>query len=356
MSHDLLLVGSVPLDTAEEVFLACGGALGQHIPYLPDGETDDRIWWVNMLAYRVFHGHPDIETVVRPPRADGVETWKPKDRDEWWAFKVREGVEEVRFGDPGWRLGYARDAIHSYFVFRTLREKGLIPAGVRFQVSLPMTNSAIDVFFHDPADYDRIKPGFEAAMRAEIAKILEKIPAEDLAIQWDCCVEVMDLEGSFPWTPTTGVLERNLAPIERLSPHIPEAVALGYHLCYGTLGGWPMVRPKTLATSVRFANEAVARSGRRVDFIHIPILDTNDKHYFAPLSELDVGDTRIYFGVVHHQHDQAAFEARLGTLKRYVADFGVAAPCGFGRCAPEDVPDLLQDHLRALETRDRIGP
>jgi hypothetical protein len=26
-------------------------------------------------------------------------------------------VKQVRFGDPGWRLGDARDAINSYFVF-----------------------------------------------------------------------------------------------------------------------------------------------------------------------------------------------------------------------------------------------
>ena len=124
-----------------------------------------------------------------------------------------KGVKEVRFGDPGWRLGYARDAINSYSIFRMLRDRGTLPKHLRFQVSLPLTNSAIDVFFHNPADYPRIKPGFEQAMRDEIAVITRKIPPEDLAIQWDCCVEVMDLEGSFPWTPKENKLERNLAPV-----------------------------------------------------------------------------------------------------------------------------------------------
>ncbi len=344
---NLLLIGSVPLETAEEVFQSCGQAIGEHLAYVPDGETDERIWWVNMLAYRVFHGHPDIETIERPPRVDGIETWKPRDRTEWWEFKVKDGVKDVRFGDPGWRLGYARDAVHSYFVFRTLRDRGVLPSHLRFQVSLPLTNSAIDVFFRDPADYPRLKPGFEQAMRDEIAVIARKIPPHDLAIQWDCCVEVMDLEGSFPWTPKDGKLERNLAPVAALSPHVPPSAALGYHLCYGTLGGWPMIRPKDLSMTVKFANEAVARSGRRVDFVHIPILDTEAESFFAPLRDLDVGDTKIYFGTVHDLRRMDAFKRRLDLLRKYVPSFGLAAPCGFGRHQPEEVPMLLQEHVKA---------
>jgi hypothetical protein len=350
MKKSLLMVGSVPLETPEEVFDTFGRALGPHLPYIPDGETDERIWWVNMLAYRVFHGHPDIETLERPPRENGVEKWKPANRHELWSFKVKEGVKEVKFGDPGWRLGYTKDAVNSYFVFRTLREKGALSADVRFQVSLPMTNSAIDVFFRDPADYDRLKPGFEEAMRQEIAKMVKKIPPKDLAIQWDYCIETMDLEGSFPWTPKTNVLERNLAPIPRLSPHIPEEVALGYHLCYGTLGGWPMVEPKDLSNAVVLANEVVARSGRRVDFVHIPILDTTDETYFVPLRDLNVGSTTVYFGAVHNMKDAERFKWRLRLLKRYVPEFGLAAPCGFGRHQPHELPGIIEDHLRATET------
>ena len=41
---------------------------------------------------------------------------------------------------PGLRAG---GAINSYFVFQTLRDQGVIPAGVRFQVSLPLVNSVV---------------------------------------------------------------------------------------------------------------------------------------------------------------------------------------------------------------------
>ena len=45
---------------------------------------------------------------------------------------------------------------------------------------------------------ERVKPGYEAALAAEIAKIVEKIPAADLALQWDLAQEVIDLYGGDP--------------------------------------------------------------------------------------------------------------------------------------------------------------
>ena len=153
---------------------------------------------------------------------------------------MKKGVNAVGFGEPGWRLGYAKDAIGSYFIFKTLRNESVIPKDVRFQVALPITNSSIEFFFDDPIDYPRIKPGFVAALRAEIAKMLKYIPAADLAIQWDCCIELMDLEGDIPWAPKENKLERHLSQIPEVTAQIPETVMLGYHLCYGTLGGWPM--------------------------------------------------------------------------------------------------------------------
>jgi hypothetical protein len=38
-------------------------------------------------------------------------------------FRVKPGVAQVRFGDPGWRLGYTKDAVGSHFVFANCRRK-----------------------------------------------------------------------------------------------------------------------------------------------------------------------------------------------------------------------------------------
>jgi hypothetical protein len=66
MDHKLLLVGSVPLDTVEEVMRSFGSALGKYLPALPDGEVGERRSWVNRLCYLIFNGHADLETLKRP--------------------------------------------------------------------------------------------------------------------------------------------------------------------------------------------------------------------------------------------------------------------------------------------------
>ena len=121
-------------------------------------------------------GASELEVVQRPaPDENGVERQHPRNAADAWWFKVKDGVSQVRFGDPGWRLGYARDAVNSYFVFNTLKEKGVLPAHLRFQVSIPMVNSVLPPrIFPNRDDLDRIRPGYEAATRAEIAMIVEQ--------------------------------------------------------------------------------------------------------------------------------------------------------------------------------------
>jgi hypothetical protein len=348
-SKDLLMVGSLPLDTAEAVMRTCASTVGAWLPCIPDGEFGDRSYWIIGLGYRVYNGHPEIETVNRPAPVGGRENWKPKDLVDIWQFRVRPGVKAVKFGDLGWRLGYARDAINSYFVFRTLREKGVIPAGVRFQVCLPFTYSAFGSMFRNPDDFALMAPGIEEALNAEIAKMLETIPAADLAIQWDCAVEIGILEGMMPWAPKDGAFEMNVAPAARLSPPIPEEVMLGYHLCYGNLTDWPMMRPKDLKVCVDYTNAILERSGRRVDFVHIPILDRADASYFAPLRNLTLNDAKLYLGVIHHMDDLNDYRLRITEAQKYIPAFGIAGPCGYGRLGAARVPSLMKEHTLAME-------
>ena len=110
MSNQLLLVGSMPLETVEQVFRTVGGGLARHLAYMPDGEVGDRRYWIDGIAYRVLNGHPEIETLRRPaPDADGVERWRPLGVHDQFQFRVKPGVQHVRFGDPGWRLGFTRN-------------------------------------------------------------------------------------------------------------------------------------------------------------------------------------------------------------------------------------------------------
>jgi hypothetical protein len=364
MSDDLLLVGSIPLETAEEVFRQFGPELGPWLPYLPDGEIGERQFWVDGLAYRVFNGHREIETVKWPaPDADGVEVWRPRGSDDEFQFRVKDGVERVRFGDPGWRLGYARDAISSYFVFRQLKRDDVIPSHVRFQVCIPLTFSAFGAFFPDPDDHARVMPGLTTALAAEVANIVRHIPNDDLAIQWDVALENRLVERCLESGDLRRAREeatRLCEPATELCSAIPPEVALGYHLCFGSVNGWPSRQPEDLTGTVLLLNEVAAASARPVDFIHFPTVGKSDESYFRPLADLRVGDARAYVGAIHHLQGPGGLEAQLRTVREFLPDFGLAAPCGFGR-APErpgrlltDEGDLPPDHIRAI-LADHLG-
>jgi len=351
MGKDLLLVGSIPLDTVEEVMRVFGGRLGAYLPAIPDGEVGERRSWVNRFCYQVFNGHVDLETLRRPPSVDGVEQLLPRSRGESWQFKVRPGVAQVRFGLPGLRLGYARDATSSYFIFRTLREKGVLPQDMRFQISIPMVNSVVrPMYFPDPADLDKIRPGFEAALAAELELIVRRIPATDLAIQWDCAWELSAVYGGPHITAKESAIETHVAPIRRLSAMLPQDAALGFHFCFGTFGGWPAFAPADLGRAVDLANAAFAAAGRRTDWVHIPTLDSTDSAFYAPLARLNAGGARIYLGMIHSME---TFPQRFAAARAFAPDFGLAAYCGFGRTPPEQLPQILEDHLKAVAIAGR---
>ena len=257
-------------------------------------------------------------------------------------------MERVRFGDPGWRLGYARDALNSYFVFQTMKEKGVLPAHLRFQVSVPMVNSVLPPrIFPNQGDLAKIRPGYEAAIRAELATIIEQ----------DSGQGARDPVGLLDGGP------RRLRQHPRLSARgfdraqsdarcatsrrtsRPD-VALGYHFCFGTLGGWPRFQPDDLGKAVELANGFVAASGRKVDWIHIPVLDRSDDAFFAPLKHLEPQGARVYLGMIHNM---AGFKARLQTARKYLPAFGLGAYCGFGRMPVSELPKVLADHLEAAE-------
>jgi hypothetical protein len=347
MAQELLLVGSSPLDSVKEAFEIFGGTLGRHLFALPDGEVGPRRHWISRVHYQVFAGHPELEIARRPAPENGVERLDPRNASDSWLFRVKDGVDQVRFGDPGWRLGYAREANNSYAIFQMMKEKGALPSHLRFQVCLPMVNSLVPPrLFPNISDLEKIKPGVEAALRAEVAKIVELIPAKDLAIQWDCSTEVQDAYGAVAKLSAEDRIERNLQQVRALAAPIPEDVALGYHFCFGTLGGWPRFSPNDLSATVRLANAFVEASARRVDWIHIPVLNRVDDAFFAPLADLKPGGARVYLGAIHNMD---TFAQRIAITKKYLPDFGLGAYCGLGRHTRAQLPGVMQEHLAALE-------
>jgi hypothetical protein len=143
-----------------------------------------------------------------------------------------------------------------------------------------------------------------------------------------------------------GAIERNVAQFRTLSPRIPESVELGYHLCFGTLGGWPRFAPADLSATVDLANATIEASGRRVDWIHIPVLPDVGESFFAPLKNLKPRGARVYLGVIHHMN---GFKERIALARKFLPEFGLAAYCGFGRIPPAEMPVVLDEHLQAIK-------
>jgi hypothetical protein len=346
MSGELLLVGSVPLASTEQVIRTFGDPLGQYLDAMPDGEVGERRWWVIRLSYQVFNGHPELDVMRRPKPDDGVERLVPRDRTDSWQFKVKDGIDAVRFGHAGYRLGFASDAINSYFVFKALKQEGVLPSQVRFQISVPLVNSVVNVgTFPTPGDIDKVRPGYEAALAAEIKRIVDELPQSDIAFQWDCSWEITDMYGGIKGFDAAGALERNIGQIERLSRIVPDAVMLGIHFCFGTFGGWPRFAPENLGGAVELAKASLARAGRRIDWIHIPTLDNVDEAFYAPLQQLDGANTRVFLGLIHNMD---SFRARLSVARKFLPNFGLAAYCGFGREPASALPRILEDHLEAV--------
>jgi len=342
----LILVGSVPLETTREVFERFGQPLGAHLDMLPDGEVGPRRYWVSGVHYRVFAIHPDLEVVRRPRRDNGVERLVPHDQGDTWQFRVREGVKEIVFGDPGWRLGFALDAINSHALLTAMKREGKLAQHLRLQVSLPAVNSVCaPTNFPQAGDLDLVRPGFTAAMKAEIATLTAKIPQRELAIQLDLARETIEASGGVPGISTQASIEMSTVQIRALAPSIPEDVQLGYHFCFGTMGGWPRFSPADLGPTVRLANAVVAASKRRVDWLHIPVLPDAREDFFKPLAGLKAGGARVYLGMVHNMRDYAE---RMRAARKYLQDFGVGAYCGFGREAPSAMDRVLQEHLQAV--------
>lgn len=337
-SRSIHLVGSIGLPDTETVFRTLSDTVGDRAPRYPDGETGERHYWIRWQR-KVFDEHPDIVLVEEvDPYGDGIK--RP-------FFGIRPGVapDDLDMGS----LGYADAAIESYRSFRRMRDEGTVPAGTRFQVSLPTPVAVVGGFIHKDQRV-ALEPAYERAMTAEVARIVEAIPISDLAIQWDVCHEVVAHDGALTvYYPD--VLGGSLERLRRLSASVPEGVELGFHLCYGDPGHKHIVEPKDTGTAVAFANGICAHVERQVDFIHLPVpRGRDDDAYFAPLKDLALTPgTELVLGLVHHTDGVEGTRRRVAAAGKAVSAFGIGTECGFGRRPESTIPDLLRIHATVAD-------
>ena len=349
VSSELLLVGSLPAESTEQALRAGAELYGDLVFALPDGETGPRAAWVGYERERLVRPNPDVDVVQETESPTGI----PRHAYETPVFKIRPDASELHW-DSWPRID---DAIASYAEFQALRSQGVIPEHLRFQVGLPFPSSALNGFKADFAgDYPVAERAYEDLVGRELVRLTNEIPAGELAIQWDMAYETQDIEGVLAWT-AEGAWERFAGPVLRLTPQIPEEVLVGYHFCYGTFPEWPMYEARDMALAVRMANYAVANSGRPVDWVHMAgprYLRSEDRSFFRPLVDLEVGDTRVYLGIVLPVDGVAGLKRRHDTASRYLKEFGVAMYCGFGRQPGTDRMATMREHARVVRSLREI--
>ena len=335
--RSILLVGSVPLSSAEEVFEAVGSELGTFVERIPDGETGPRSLWIvcqgepmkNSQGLEVG-GERQLQGGIRNPR-----------------YKIMEGLEpeDVKFG----RLGYADNALDSYKIFKRLQGLGKIPAQVRFQVSLPTPLAVVYAFFI-ASEVRRIWPFYERRLLEELDEITRAIPHNDLAIQIDIAtemhtfLEVPELQKAYP-------LEELVDAFARLGNRVPGDVELGIHLCYGDPGHKHVREPTDTGRMVDVYHRLAIAVQRPITWLHMPVpRGRDDDPYFSPLRNLRLkSGTKLYLGLVHLTDGIEGAKRRVAAAERVVSNFGIATECGFGRRPPDTIPELLRLHRAAAQ-------
>lgn len=333
------LVGSVGLDSVEEVFRTAGSVLGRRLKRVPDGEPGPRRLWVS-FQYPLLRSSP----FLRPDPSGAV-----RKTSGFPLLCLAEGIDaaEVRFGE----LGYAREARASYLDFCAARDRGELGQKVRFQVCLP-TPMGVIYAFCTQRDLAAIEAAYEDAMLREVNAICRVIPHHDLCIQWDFCHEMIIWDGQpqdmFPLLHASKdeITERMV----RICAPVPAAVELGFHLCYGDFGAKHFIEPRDTSKMVEVANALARNVQHEIAYIHLPVpLTRTDDEYFSALQHLHLSpQTELYLGLVHAADGPEGTRRRIEVARRYVKVFGIATECGMARARTEDfVRELLEMHAKS---------
>jgi methionine synthase II (cobalamin-independent) len=336
------LVGGLAAPTATDAMTTTARILGRHLRRLTDGETAERSQWIWWQIDRL---------VALPGIAIGAPHVNPETGNP--DYSVFPGLEvEAGVTIPAHALGYADAAVASYAEFARLRESGVVPAGVRFQVSVP-TPYAVVVAWSSGVSQANLWQPFRDALFAEVEAIQTAIPADDLAIQWDVAVEIGALEGVFTPVPELAGFERIVTELVACAEMVRPPAQRGFHYCYGDYKHRHFVAPTDLGLIVRLAN-AVAAS-EAVDFVHMPVDRENGRllAYFAPLRNLAIGDAELALGVIDYENDGARIDELVRVAGSVDRLFSVATECGMARLGERGesvtLEDLLRQHARVAE-------
>ncbi len=336
--------GSVNLADAESVMREIVLRVPAGVRRIPDGETGDRGNWI-FFQMQKFLQSPALVLVQG---LDAV----PGDYEQMPQLRLADGVDaaDMSWPDPGYADAYRE----SYETFARLRGEGVIPVGVRFQVEYPTPLASISAYIVAEQQQGLLS-SYEAAMFADLDRLLGEIPHGDVAVQWDVAVEFGILEGSFGPIDSEA-FDGIIAALARCVDRVPADIPVGLHLCYGDYGHQHFKQPESLALQVNVLDAVTAVAQRTVSFVSFTVPQyQRDEAYFAPLAGLDTDlDTELNFALVpYHAAEQPPgttddqvrlIDAALAGSPGGARAWGVSTECGMGRAGRDEIPGLLDLH------------
>jgi hypothetical protein len=335
--------GSVNLPDGETVMREISTRIPSGVRRMTDGETGERGYWIQFQIQK-FMTMAELETVTT---GHAYET--ESDAPEMPQLRLAEGASADTIDWPN--LGYADAYAESFEIFNRLQQEGTIAAGVRMQVQYP-TPLASMAGTVAPEDLPAVAASYERALFADLSDLMDRLPHDRCAVQWDVAVEFGVLEGAFGLTLP---LEHVAPGLVRALEQVPADVPAGMHLCYGDYGHQHFTQPTSLQMQVDVVNAVVSGASRPLNWASFTVPQArDDAEYFAPLGSLTAGpETELYFALVpYHPDDQA--EGTTATQIEQVdaalagREWGICTECGMGRANAEDVPRLLDLHREIL--------
>ena len=343
--HDVYLVGSVPMASAQEVFETVSAALGPRIKRLPDGETGERGDWITWLE-PVFADNPAFREVRRVlPRA--------RDRN-----RARALHAQARPRAAGRALRQSVLCRHRQGVLRGVqaaqgcrqdRGRHQVPgrsgAGAFGDLALSGRRAAC-------ADRPDLQRGGQARDRQDrsrdparragdpVRRRVRGVRAaraqrgEQLRPQQGGDAGDVQQHPGRPRQPRAGGHRSALPPLLRRF----EPQARGRADRHGRHGR--VRQPRVARRSSGRSSSSTCRC--RATAPTTPISSRCKRLKLRP-------ETELCLGLVHHTDGVEGTKTRLATARKYATTFSVGTECGFGRRDPKTIPELLRIHAEVAD-------
>lgn len=198
---------------------------------IPDGETGDRIYFIQFQKF-FFQPAPEMIPEFKMNSELVMHDFTPE--------QVKAGIDKIKASPC--KTKYDDYAIASYQTFKKLRDDGVLPKGIKFQVSMPTHINAIMGFVQRDFQAE-IEPIYREALWQAMRNIQDAIPHEDLAFEIDIASEYIFLENISMFRPWFYNDDKDFDKrkeymydyIVKQIGLIDQDVEVGLHNCYGIM-------------------------------------------------------------------------------------------------------------------------